>query len=501
MNFKGIILKTQEGGGVLIVDEKNNLTDLSVLYVEDEAQIREEMESFLEVRVKTLYTAQNGEEGWELFQKFKPDIVISDINMPKMNGIEMSEKIKNEDKNVPIILITAFSDVDYMMRAISAGVDRYILKPVNTAKLDETIRFVAENLINMRTTERRKQTEELIDILNAFLEFSPNPIIIYENSKVKFANNNFLKISKKEKESLLESSFNLEDLFEKREGSISSLAELKLNYKENKVSIKGEYGRHIFYLLQNNVETEAGNIFQMYTFNDITLIEYHKIKINNYNFRLEDFINRINVTRTQHGEKSLLQEPTNFIKEEAEAVVREKRELSKVEENVLKKSRSGRAFSAAEYAQEIDEYVLEDIGELSQIESEIAGHLNMYEMDKDIESLFDIAGALVKYSSVVAQLFEFEDLSFAIKSLADLLAGIDVAKMDETKHRKTEIFLSALMSDILNWRMTIFVDCSANDIHYLDASLFSTILQLELVLNDKQAVAAQSEEDDDFELF
>lgn len=141
---------------------ENSLSNLTLLYVEDEADIREEMESFLELRVKTLYVAKDGEEGWDLFQKYKPDIVISDINMPRMNGIEMSEKIKNENKSIPIILITAFSDAKYMINAIDLGIDKYILKPVEITKLQKTLNATAKILIDkIKLLELSNQIEEM----------------------------------------------------------------------------------------------------------------------------------------------------------------------------------------------------------------------------------------------------------------------------------------------------------------------------------------------------
>ena len=482
--------------------KENYLSNLTLLYVEDEIDIREELETFFELRVKTLYVAKDGQEGWELFQEHKPDIVVSDINMPRMNGIEMSEKIKEYDKNVPIVLVTAFSDANYMIKAISAGVDKYVLKPVDIRNLDEQISLIAKNLANTKLSEQLKKDEELIDTLNSFLEFSPNPIIIYEDDKVKFINSKFLELSQKITEINIGDNFDLSSLFQERKGYIKSLDKLRNNQKENKVSVKSEFGRRILNILSDEIRTPTGNTFQMYTFNDITINEYQKLKIQHYNLRLEDFVKHVNTVHVKKHSKSIISDASSSIQEEAKEIQIEKRELSKMEENVLKKSRDGKAFSAAEYASEIDEYIISDIKELSIIEDEVADFLGIYEINKDIESLFPIAESLIKYASVVAQLMEFEDLSFSIKSLADLLIDINIVDMDEMKHRKVEIFLSGFMNDLMNWRMSIFVSHSANDIHYLDASLFSAILQLELLVSEKQAVVAESDDDDDnFELF
>jgi len=354
------------------VQEKNYLSNLTLLYVEDDLVINEALKMFFKPRVKSLYVALNGEEGLELYKKYTPDIVVSDINMPKMNGIDMSEKIKEIDNEIPIILITAFSDANFMMQAISVGVERYLLKPVDLAKLNEALFTVSFNLINKQIAEQAKEDKKLVETLNSFLEFSPNPIIIYENDKVQFVNNRFLELSKTDKESLINSNFDMNSLFQNRAGCISSIDKLRLNYKENKVSIKGEFGRRVLHILHNEVSTLGGHIFDMYTFNDITVNEYQKLKIENYNFRLEKFAKNINKTRN----KNLSIENTNEIVEEAKDIEKEKRLLSNQEESVLKKSRMNKAFNAKDYANEIDDYILEDIHELGTIEDEIGDYYN-----------------------------------------------------------------------------------------------------------------------------
>lgn len=482
--------------------EKNQLCNFSLLYVEDEEDIREELKTFLEQRVKVLYLASNGKEGLEMFHTFKPDIVISDINMPDMDGILMSEEIKKNDKKIPIILTTAMSDANYMTKAIKIGIDRYLLKPIRLKNLEEALNEVAHSLMYSVIEEKLKEDERLISTLNGFMDFGPNPVIIYNSFGVKFVNKAFEKISGQTKSELEGSNFALNSLFENRSGYLTSLDELKEDHKENKVSIKSTYGRHIYYLLENAVDGSFGETFIMYTFNDITLNEYHKIKMEHYNFRLEDFIKQINRLRSEKSFSLPEQNETlSAYKEEIQVVEREKRELSAIETRILKKTRAGAVFTAEEYNNEVDEYILQELHELEEIDAEINDALTDYEEQKNIERLYFIAGRLVKYSSVIAQLFEFEDLAFAIKSLSDLLAGVEPEIMTNIKHRKLNIFLANFMMDIATWRRTIFIEKNTHDIHYLDASLFSAILQLELVVNEKEAVVADEDEDDSFELF
>ena len=83
------------------------------------------------------YVAQNGQEGLELFKKYESeiDLIITDVNMPILNGLDMVKEIKKINLNIPIIVATAFSNKEYLLEAIDIGVDKYVLKPIDIAKL------------------------------------------------------------------------------------------------------------------------------------------------------------------------------------------------------------------------------------------------------------------------------------------------------------------------------------------------------------------------------
>ena len=115
------------------------LRSLSVLYVEDDAEVRGQLARFLERRVKRLVVAENGRLGLEAFLADHHDIVITDIKMPEMDGLQMAEHIKAASRDIPIIVITAYSDRDYLLRAIELGVDRYVTKPIDPDALMDAI--------------------------------------------------------------------------------------------------------------------------------------------------------------------------------------------------------------------------------------------------------------------------------------------------------------------------------------------------------------------------
>lgn len=118
----------------------NSLKDCVVLYVEDEKAVREQTQMILKDFVKEVYLASNGEEGLKIALEKEIDVIVTDILMPGMNGIEMLKKLKNEHNRViPAIITTAFTETEYLMDAITLKVDGFIMKPINVKDLISNI--------------------------------------------------------------------------------------------------------------------------------------------------------------------------------------------------------------------------------------------------------------------------------------------------------------------------------------------------------------------------
>jgi len=109
---------------------KSPLKKLSVLYVEDEAEIRKSLTVAIEDEFAKFITASDGNEGLKKFKKYKPDIVITDILMPIKNGLEMTKEIKEISKDTVVVILSAFSEKDKLLGAIDVGVDKYLIKPI-----------------------------------------------------------------------------------------------------------------------------------------------------------------------------------------------------------------------------------------------------------------------------------------------------------------------------------------------------------------------------------
>jgi len=113
------------------------LKNITILYAEDEKDLREVTHQILKGFTKKQFVASNGAEGLELFKQHENeiDLIITDVNMPVLNGLEMVKEIKKININIPIIVATAFSNKEYLLEAIDIGIDKYVLKPIDVAKL------------------------------------------------------------------------------------------------------------------------------------------------------------------------------------------------------------------------------------------------------------------------------------------------------------------------------------------------------------------------------
>lgn len=112
-----------------------NFKELTLLLVEDEDSIRESMQEVFAGVFQKVISASNGDEGLKKFKKFSPDIVIADIMMPIMDGLEMSRQIKEFSKNTPVVILSAYSEKEKLLKAIDVGIDKYVIKPIDMDEL------------------------------------------------------------------------------------------------------------------------------------------------------------------------------------------------------------------------------------------------------------------------------------------------------------------------------------------------------------------------------
>ncbi|MBU0632923.1 response regulator transcription factor [bacterium] len=122
------------------------LKEYSLLFVEDEKAIRENYVNYLQRHFNNVYEAKDGEEAYKIYKDKKPRILIIDINIPKLTGIELVKKIRENDHSAKIIMLTAQSDLKTLLKAAELKLTKYLVKPVSRSELKDALGVVSDEL-------------------------------------------------------------------------------------------------------------------------------------------------------------------------------------------------------------------------------------------------------------------------------------------------------------------------------------------------------------------
>lgn len=163
---------------------KEKAENFSLLYVEDEEILREGISTFLNKIFTKLDLASNGEEGLKKYTQNRHDIVITDIQMPKMDGLEMTSRIKEIYEKQEIIVISAYTDPDYFTRSIELGVTGYIIKPIDFYQILKTLEQSIEKLSAFRQNEIYKTNLEAMvqERTQTVLNLQKNQVLNYKQA-------------------------------------------------------------------------------------------------------------------------------------------------------------------------------------------------------------------------------------------------------------------------------------------------------------------------------
>ncbi len=118
---------------------------LKLLYVEDDEITRENAVEFLEDYFEFIYEAKDGLEALALYKQYSPDIIITDIQMPKINGLEFVKQLRQNDKKTQIIITTAYSTKEYLLKAVELQLIKYLIKPIKQEELVEAITLCTDS--------------------------------------------------------------------------------------------------------------------------------------------------------------------------------------------------------------------------------------------------------------------------------------------------------------------------------------------------------------------
>jgi two-component system, cell cycle response regulator len=209
--------------------DKEVLKSISILYVEDEKDVREFTSKLLSSLLKKVYTAQDGQEGLDLYKTNQKDIdlVVSDINMPKMNGLMMCEQIKQINRDIPLVITSAHNDTNFLKKAIEVGVSTYAMKPIDLYQLIESITkamepiFLKRKLIDLNLSLETKIEQE-INKIKSILDAQDNIIIVTNKEEITNVNKKFLEFfGINDLNNFLNSKENIFDFFQEEFGLIT----------------------------------------------------------------------------------------------------------------------------------------------------------------------------------------------------------------------------------------------------------------------------------------
>ena len=147
-------------------DLKIYAKNLRVMVVEDDIELNQLLCGTLKIFFKSVDFAHDGEEGLKLYNTHKHDLIISDINMPKMDGITMASKIKNIDYTQSIVMLSAHTDAEYFIQLIEIGVNGFSPKPYNPENFMMILTREAENVMMRKEYDRLKNKELQLQLKN-----------------------------------------------------------------------------------------------------------------------------------------------------------------------------------------------------------------------------------------------------------------------------------------------------------------------------------------------
>jgi DNA-binding NarL/FixJ family response regulator/anti-sigma regulatory factor (Ser/Thr protein kinase) len=169
---------------------------IDVLFVEDEKLMRDSIAEIMKRRVNNVYVADDGQEGLELFIQHRPHIVLTDIRMPIMSGLDMLKEIRKLDDTTKVVVISAHSETDYLQKAINLGVDGFLMKPVNIDMVINQVTKVTRQIVfQWKVQEYETKLKTLNDLIfqnrsrAAHMQSSMAPSWLLSEKKILFSSN------------------------------------------------------------------------------------------------------------------------------------------------------------------------------------------------------------------------------------------------------------------------------------------------------------------------
>lgn len=452
----------------------------NILITDDEIEFRDILVSIVEMIFLKYYpaielkisVASNGQEELSIAQSEAQDIIITDINMPVMDGKEAVRKIRLFDKSVPILALTALTDIKDVEEIIQSGVSNYTAKPLNKKLFIAQIRsFVnlfikshfsynkkAINLISKQVFKRKTIFNiEWVEDLEEFWEFLIEQSLIFKHMSI---------------QEILQTMYNLEFLM-----------------------IKNNIPNEL--ILEENEENYYITISKIDELDDDILVDF--LDANNIDTKLmkkdDNFVTFL-VSKNEQDELEE-QKQVEVIKDPIEEL---KHELDEAKELDLRYTIHEKV-TADELSEELDPSI-ED--KLENFEDDIDSlRLSLYDFEEVSkeearESLNVIIELLKNFNKVVENIGLFNVIFRSFNSFVFFLKNLDNEIIEDMeKRRLLSSLVRGLVDDLEQWIVNVFIEHTAYDIHYLDASFAENCLEIEKIFLEHQDDLDEDDEDDD----
>ncbi|RXJ70159.1 DNA-binding response regulator [Halarcobacter ebronensis] len=160
--------------------------NIKILYAEDETFIRENMIELLEFLSVNVIAVDNGNEAYIKYKKEKPDIIIADIEMEGLNGLELTELIRKTDKKVQIIITTAYTNTEYLLKAVELNIVKYLVKPVPLLEIEKALNICISNMIKEDNPKKFLNDRDYYDTKINCLIVNNEEVYLDYNEKIFF---------------------------------------------------------------------------------------------------------------------------------------------------------------------------------------------------------------------------------------------------------------------------------------------------------------------------
>ncbi len=416
----------------------------TVLYAEDDAQTQEGMAVILKRIFKSVYLAPNGAQGLELFKEHRPDLVITDIQMPKLSGLDMAKAIKELAPKTPIIITTAFNEERYFLSAIENGIDSFLFKPIDKQKLFETLNKTINHIdydAKAKELEALKKIEEINhaseESIQNLSNLFPFPALFYKDNSLIFVNTHAQKTFEKieleniAQETLFVSRFNL------------------TKDKKQKIKLPTASGLNRIYWVYPNALFVGADLalVQAYIFMDVTVMEYQKIRLNAYSL------------------------PS----------------LKKRHENAtLNPKTDTHALSALQFCKTLNPESVHIIDELLELQEFVVTFAYDYQAHSHDGIRAKLAEMYLSYAKVMQSFEAFFELGNVLHSCAHFILNVH---LDTRKTQELSLFLISLSEYLYEWYRTLFTTKTALDIHGFDDAIMASCLQIESELGSNKPMS------------